>query len=57
MLYAGRITWRAVLGSGHIPDVYLLALAVEPGGRRVTLGRAVPLNAVAGAKARHLVVI
>ncbi|MCF8199992.1 MAG: PIN domain-containing protein [Sulfuritalea sp.] len=57
MLDAGRITWKSILGSRQVTDVYLLALAVEQGGRLVTLDRAVPLNAVAGAKARHLVVI
>ena len=57
MLDAGRIAWKSVLGSRQVTDVYLLALAVEQGGRLVTLDRAVPLNAVAGAKARHLVVI
>jgi hypothetical protein len=40
-----------------VTDVYLLALAVEQSGRLVTLDRAVPLKAVPGAKARHLVVI
>jgi toxin-antitoxin system PIN domain toxin len=57
MLDAGRITWNAVLGARQVTDVYLLALAVEQGGRLVTLDRAVPLKAVPGAKARHLVVI
>ncbi len=57
MLDAGRIAWKSVLGSRQVTDVYLLALALEQGGRLVTLDRAVPLNAVAGAKARHLVVI
>lgn len=57
MLDAGRIVWQAVLGARQVTDVYLLALAVEQGGRLVTLDRAVPLPAVHGAKARHLVVI
>ena len=38
-------------------DVYLLALAAQQDGRLVTLDRAVPLKAVPGSKARHLVVI
>jgi toxin-antitoxin system PIN domain toxin len=49
---AGRI-----LGPNQITDVYLLALAVKNGGRLVTLDRAVPLRAVHGAEARHLVVL
>ena len=57
MLDAGRIAWNAVLGARQLTDVYLLALAVQQGGRLVTLDRAVPLNAVPGAKTRHLVVI
>jgi len=57
MLDAGRIAWNAVLGARQVTDVYLLTLAVQQGGRLVTLDRAVPLKAVPGAKARHLVVI
>jgi uncharacterized protein len=57
LLDAERITWNAVLGSRQVTDVYLLALAVQQGGSLVTLDRAVPLKAVPGAKARHLVVI
>jgi hypothetical protein len=57
MLDGGRIAWNAVLGARQVTDVYLLALAVQQGGRLVTLDRAVPLKAVPGAKAGHLVVI
>jgi hypothetical protein len=57
MLDAGRIAWNAVLGARQVTDVYLLALAVQQCGRFVTLDRAVPLKAVPGAKAGHLVVI
>jgi len=57
LLDAGRISWSAVLGARQVTDAYLLALAVEQGGRLVTLDRAAPLKAVSGAKARHLVVI
>ncbi|MDP1612679.1 MAG: PIN domain-containing protein [Sulfuritalea sp.] len=57
LLDADRIAWNAVLGSRQVTDVYLLALAVAQGGTLVTLDRAVPLKAVAGAKARHLAVI
>lgn len=57
MLDAGRIDWKAVLGSRQVTDVYLLAQAVHQGGRLVTLDRAVPLKAVPGAKEAHLAVI
>lgn len=57
LLDPGRLDWNAVLGSRQVTDVYLLALAVAQGGMLVTLDRAVPLKAVAGAKARHLCVI
>jgi toxin-antitoxin system PIN domain toxin len=57
MLDAGRIAWNAVLGSRQVTDVYLLALADQLNGRLVTLDRAVPLKAVPGSKAKHLVVI
>jgi hypothetical protein len=57
ILDSGRIAWNAVLGSRQVTDVYLLALAVQQGGRLVTLDRAVPLQAVPEARSRHLVVI
>ncbi len=57
LLDAGRIEWNAVLGARQVTDVYLLALAVQQGGRLVTLDRAVPLKAVPGAETRNLVVI
>lgn len=48
---------RHILGSNQITDVYLLALAVKNGGRLVTFDRGLPLKAVRGAEARHLVVL
>lgn len=57
LLDADRIAWTAVLGSRQVTDVYLLSLAVAQGGTLVTLDRAVPLKAVAGAKSMHLSVI
>jgi len=57
ILDGGRIAWTAVLGSRQVSDVYLLALAVQQGGRLVTLDRAVPLQAVPEARSHHLVVI
>lgn len=46
-----------ILGPNQITDVYLLALVVKNGGRLVTFDRGVPLKAVRGAEARHLVVL
>lgn len=46
-----------ILGPNQITDVYLLALAVRNGGRLVTFDRGLPLKAVRGAEARHLVVL
>lgn len=57
ILDGGRIAWTAVLSSRQVSDVYLLALAVQQGGRLVTLDRGVPLQAVPAAAARDLVVI
>ena len=38
-------------------DVYLLALAVQQGGRFVTLDRGIAIEAVVGANAGHLMVV
>jgi toxin-antitoxin system PIN domain toxin len=46
-----------ILGPHQITDVYLLGLAVKHGGRLVTLDRGLPLRAVRGAEARHLIVL
>jgi predicted nucleic acid-binding protein len=46
-----------ILGPNQITDVYLLGLAVEHGGRLVTFDRGLPLKAVHGAEAKHLVVL
>jgi toxin-antitoxin system PIN domain toxin len=46
-----------VHGARQLTDAYLLALAVARGGRLVTFDRAVPLAAVRGAGAEHLVVL
>jgi len=56
-LLDGGVDWRHVFGSRQVTDVYLLALAVNRGGRLVTFDNAIPLQAVPGAKPRHLVVI
>ena len=57
LLDGSSVNWNGVLGSRQVTDVYLLALAVNRGGRLVTFDRAIPLQAVPGAKPKHLVVI
>lgn len=44
-------------GPRQLTDVYLLALAVEHGGRFVTFDTGVPLAAVRKAKPKHLIVL
>lgn len=46
-----------ILGPNQITDVYLLGLAVKNGGRLVIFDRGLPLKAVRGAEAKHLVVL
>jgi uncharacterized protein len=46
-----------ILGPNQITDVYLLGLAVKNGGRLVTFDRGLPIKAVRGAEARHLVAL
>jgi toxin-antitoxin system PIN domain toxin len=52
-----RILPSSVLGHRQVTDLYLLALAVEHGGRLVTLDRSIPLSAVPAATTEHLVVL
>src|SRR5450759_4558010 len=54
LLQPDSIVWNKVLSSRHVTDAYLLALAVQQGGRFVTLDRGVPLAAVNGALSAHL---
>ena len=44
-------------GSRQLTDLYLLALAVENGGRLATFDRGIPLAAVRSAERRHLLVL
>lgn len=44
-----------ILGPNKITDIYLLGLAVKNGGRLVTFDKGVPIAAVKGARAEHLV--
>ena len=46
-----------ILGPNQITDIYLLGLAVKNGGRLVTFDRGLPISAVRGAEARHVVVL
>lgn len=48
---------RHVQGTKQLTDLYLLALAVRHGGRLVTRDGNVPLHAIHGARAEHLLVI
>ena len=57
LLDGSTVNWGGVLGSRQVTDVYLLALAVKRGGRLATFDRAIPLQAVPGAKPKHLVLI
>ena len=57
LLEARRIQPAHVHGPRQVTDVYLLALAVEHGGRFVTFDRSIPLSAAPGAGPEHLVVL
>jgi uncharacterized protein len=52
-----RVNSSHVHGPRQVTDVYLLALAVEHGGRFATFDRTIPLSAVPGARPEHLAVI
>lgn len=57
LLQPDCLIWNKVLSSRQVTDVYLLALTVKQGGRFVSLDRGIPLDAVAGAKPKHLVTL
>ena len=57
ILDASRFDHSRIHGPKQLTDVYLLALAVERGGRLVTFDRAIPVHAVRGAASSHLVVL
>lgn len=57
LLSPGLLDWPRLLTGRHITDAYLLALAVQNQGRFVTLDQGIPLPAVQGAHAHHLVVL
>jgi hypothetical protein len=57
LLDTKRFARDRILGPKQLTDVYLLALAVQNGGRLVSFDRAIPIAAVRGAARQHLVVI
>lgn len=57
LLTPDLLDWRKLLTGRHITDAYLLSLAVKNRGRFVTLDQGIPLAAVQGAQAKHLVVL
>ena len=57
LLDAARLHHGRMHGHRQLTDLYLLALAVEHKGRFITFDAQIPLSAVRGATARHLVSI
>ena len=54
---SSRFRHDRILTPRQLTDLYLLALAVEHGGRLVTFDRGIPLSAVSGAQTEHLEVV
>lgn len=54
---AERLHWNRVLTSRQVTDAYLLALAVQHGGRLVTFDRGISVDAVHQGAKRHLVTL
>lgn len=52
-----KVNIEFIHGPKQLTDIYLLALAVKNGGRLISFDRKIPLNAVHGAQAEHLLVI
>ena len=57
LLDAGLFDHTRIHGPRQVTDAYLLGLAVAHDGRFVTFDQGVPVAAVRGAKAEHLVVL
>jgi toxin-antitoxin system PIN domain toxin len=57
LLQQGLIDWKRLLGPRQITDAYLLALAVNQGGRFATFDQRIGLQVVPSARAGHLCVI
>lgn len=57
LLEKGVVAWQRMLGHRQVTDAYLLALAVQHGGRLVTLDRRIDPDVVSGARPDQLVVL
>ena len=57
VLDEARVDTARIHGPRQLTDIYLLALAHARGGRLVTFDQGIPIQAVAGAQRKHLVVI
>ena len=57
LLDSRHVNSSHVHGPRQVTDIYLLALAVEHGGRFVTFDGSIPLSAAPGATPEHLVVV
>lgn len=57
LLDSTRFVHDRIHGPRQLTDAYLLALAHAHGGRFVTFDQAVPMSAVRGAPAKHLLVL
>ena len=57
VLDANHVDLARVHGARQLTDVYLLALAVQRGGRLVTFDRSIAIAAVHAATPAHLVVL
>ncbi len=57
LLGKGVVEWQRILGHRQVTDAYLLALAVQHGGRLVTLDRRIAPNVVNIARPDQLVVL
>ncbi len=57
LMDAERFNFAHIHGPRQLTDLYLLALAVHQGGCLVSFDRSIPVGAVKGAKAGHLVVL
>jgi toxin-antitoxin system PIN domain toxin len=56
-LSTGVLDWAGLLSPRHITDLYLLALAVQRGGRLVTFDRHIPQQLVRNAEPSNLAMI
>lgn len=57
LLDEGRLNWIRILTSRQITDTYLMALAVERGGRLITFNKGINVEAVRNASKHNLVTL